>query len=139
MEENIQSIQTVCQFLKDCDYYMLATAEGNQPRVRPFGTVNIFENKLYIETLHRKRTAQQLSLNNHVELCAMSKAGDAWIRVSGTLVNDPCLEPKKAMLDAYPFLQSEIALTDPDLAVYYFDHGVAWISREGQEDEEWRF
>lgn len=131
--------QVVCRFLKNCDYYMLATVEGKQPRVRPFGTAVIFEDRLYIETLYRKRVAKQIKENPLVEICAMSRDGHAWIRVAGTLVEDQRIEPKEVMLEEYPFLKNEIAVTDPDLAVYYFRDAVAWISEEGKPDSELHF
>lgn len=136
---NIKGMQEVCAFLKKCDYYMLATVEGLQPRVRPFGTIHIFENKLYIQTLHRKRTAQQLARNPKAELCAMNKEGNAWIRVCGTMVDDPRVEPKKAMLDDYPFLRTEYDENSQETAVYYFTNATAWISQEGQKDIEIHF
>jgi len=135
----MNSIEQVYQYLKACSYYMLATVEGTQPRVRPFGTVLLYEGRLYIQTLHRKRTAQQLALNPKAEICAMSSDGQSWIRVCGTLVDDHRVAPKKAMLDNYPFLRGEYDEHDPETAVYYFTHATAWLSQEGKEDVELHF
>jgi len=136
---NTEGMQEVCQFVKDCGYYMLATADGDQPRVRPFGTIHIYEGKLYIQTGHRKRTAQQLAQNGKAEICAMNKEGNAWIRVCGTLVEDPRVEAKKSMLDDYPELRSMYDENDDNTAVYFFTEGVAWISAFGKEDKEIKF
>ena len=83
----------VCDFLKKAEVYYLATVEGDQPRVRPFGTVNEFEGKLYIQTGKAKPTSQQLAVNPKVEICAF--AGGEWIRVACELVEDDRFEAKK--------------------------------------------
>lgn len=87
--------------------YFLATAEGDQPRVRTFGTVHIFEGKLYMQTGRVKDVSKQILANGKVELCAM-KDGE-WIRVVGTLVEDDRTEARQSMLDAYPELQNMYA------------------------------
>ncbi len=93
-------MQEVCEFLKNCGTYYLATMDGDQPRVRPFGTVLAFEGRLYIQTGKVKDVSKQISKNPKVEICAFS--GDKWLRVAGIAVNDDGIEAKKAMLDAYP-------------------------------------
>ena len=92
----------VYEFLKKCETYYLATVEGDQPRVRPFGTIDIFEDKLYIQTGKSKEVSKQIQKNPKVELCAF--ADGKWLRVSGELVRDDRYEPKAHMLDAYPCL-----------------------------------
>jgi len=119
-------MQRVNDFLKKAGTYYLATVEGDQPRVRPFGTVNIFENKLYIQTGKVKPTAKQLAENPKVEICAM--ADGEWIRVSGTLVEDDRFEAKKSMLDAYPGLRKMYDENDGNTVVYYFKNATAVIS-----------
>jgi len=119
-------MQRVNDFLKKAGTYYLATVEDDQPRVRPFGTVNIFENKLYIQTGKVKPTAKQLAENPKVEICAM--ADGEWIRVSGTLVEDDRFEAKKSMLDAYPGLRKMYDENDGNTVVYYFKNATAVIS-----------
>ena len=97
--ERSRSMEEVYQFLKEAGVYYIATVEGDQPRVRPFGTIHIFDGKLYIQTGKKKNVSKQLGINGKTELCAMK--GDEWIRVSGTLVNDDRREAKVSMLDAY--------------------------------------
>lgn len=123
---NIDNMEQVYQFIKGCGYYFIATAEGNQPRVRPFGTVNIFENKLYIQTGKVKKVAHQIASNPQVEICAFN--GSEWIRVAATLVEDDRAEARKAMLDAYPELRSMYDENDGNTVVYYLKDATATIS-----------
>ena len=92
-------MERVCNFLKEAGVYYLATVEGDQPRVRPFGTVNIFDGKLYIQTGKVKPVSKQLAANPKAEICAFKDG--VWLRVAGELVNDDRIEAKKSMLDAY--------------------------------------
>ena len=116
----------VNDFLKQAGTYYLATVDGDQPRVRPFGTVNIFEGKLYIQTGLKKDVAKQIAANPKVELCAFKDG--SWIRVAGELVLDERIEAQKAMLDAYPELGGMYQPSDGNTAVYYFKDAVATIS-----------
>lgn len=111
-------MQKVEQFLKQARAYFLATVEGNQPRVRPFGTAQIIGGRLCIQTGKSKDVAKQILANPKVELCAYS--GEEWLRVSGELALDDRLETKVAMLDAYPDLKKLYAAEDPNTAVFYF-------------------
>ena len=93
----------VYEFLKTAGTYYLATVEGNQPRVRPFGTIDLFEDKLYIQTGKVKDVSKQLAANPKAEICAFKDG--VWLRVSGELVNDDRVEAKAHMLDSYPDLK----------------------------------
>ncbi len=117
-------MKQVCEFLKNAGTYYLATVEGDQPHVRPFGTANIFEDKLYIQTGKGKNVANQINANGKVEISAMYQ-GD-WIRLTGKLVLDERVEAQEAMLDAYPDLRN-MYTTSPDgnTAVYYFESATA--------------
>ena len=119
-------MKRVEQFLKDAETYYLATADGDQPRVRPFGTAHVFENKLYIQTGKVKDVSKQIHANPKVEICAF-KDGQ-WLRVAGTLVEDERLEAKQSMLDAYPELAGMYKPGDGNTVVYYFKNAVATIS-----------
>ena len=119
-------MQEIYDFLKSCGIYFIATTEGDQPRVRPFGTIIIFEDKLYIQSGHIKPFAKQVDANPKTEICAFN--GKDWIRVAATLVEDTRIEPKKAMLDAYPSLRGMYDENDDNTAVYYLKNGVATIS-----------
>ena len=119
-------MKRVEQFLKDAETYYLATADGDQPRVRPFGTAHVFEEKLYIQTGKVKDVSKQIHANPKVEICAF-KDGQ-WLRVAGTLVEDERLEAKQSMLDAYPMLQQMYKADDGNTEVFYFKDAVATFS-----------
>ena len=119
-------MEKVYNFLKNASVYYLATVEGDQPRVRPFGTVNIFENKLYIQTGKIKPVSKQLLANPKAEICAFKDG--TWIRVSGELINDERIEAKKSMLDAYPNLRGMYDENDNNTQVLYFKNAKAVIS-----------
>ena len=96
-------MKEVQEFLKQCGIYYLATLDGNQPRVRPFGTIEIFENHLYIQTGKSKSVSKQIEKNPYVELCGFKDG--RWIRVSSKLIRDDRIEAKKDMLDKNPELR----------------------------------
>lgn len=116
-------MQEVHDFLKDCGAYYLATVEGDQPRVRPFGTVNIFEGKLYIQTGKVKAVSKQMGINPKIEICAWN--GDEWLRVKATAVEDNRVEARQSMLDDYPQLQEMYSATDDNTQVLYLKDAVA--------------
>ena len=118
-------MEEVLNFLRECGTYYLATVEWDQPRVRPFGTVNIFEGKLYIQTGKSKNVSRQIQANNKVELCWFNDW--KWIRVSGELVRDERVEAKKSMLDRYPELRGMYDENDHNTEVLYFQNATATI------------
>lgn len=113
-------MEEVKEFIKNCGAYFLATVEGDQPRVRPFGTIEIFEGKLYIQTGKSKSVSKQIQANGKVEICAMDKSGASWVRLSGTLVRDDRREPKVHMLENYPELKSMYSPDDDNTEVLFF-------------------
>lgn len=126
-------MERICNFLKEAGVYYLATVEGKQPRVRPFGTAHIFEGKLYIQTGKVKSVSKQLAENPKVEISAFKDG--TWIRVAGELVNDDRMEAKKSMLDAYPNLRGMYDENDDNTQVLYFKNGVAIFSSFTASDE----
>ncbi len=119
-------MKRVEQFLKEAGTYYLATVEGDQPRVRPFGTAHIFEDKLYIQTGKVKDVSKQLHANPKAEICAF-KDGE-WLRVAGELVEDDRVEARQSMLDAYPSLQKMYKADDGNTEVFYFRNATATFS-----------
>ncbi|MBO6065438.1 MAG: pyridoxamine 5'-phosphate oxidase family protein, partial [Lachnospiraceae bacterium] len=119
-------MQEVYDFLKECGTYYLATVDGDQPRVRPFGTVLLFEGKLYIQTGKVKDVSKQLHANPKAEICAF--ANGQWIRVAGELIADERREAKKAMLDAYPQLRGMYNEDDGNTEVFYLKDATATFS-----------
>ncbi len=124
-------MEEVQAFLKDCGVYYLATIDNGSPRVRPFGTAEIFENHLYIQTGKSKDVFKQIEKNNQVELCAFKDG--RWIRVSGKLIPDDRVEAKKDMLDKNPTLRGMYDENDDNNIVLYFEFGHAVISSFTEE------
>ena len=116
----------VYEFLKEAKTYYLATVDNEKPRVRPFGTVNIFEDKLYIQTGKSKEVYKQIERNSNVEICAFLNG--RWIRVEGMLVPDDRVEAKKSMLDNYPELRGMYNENDDNTIVLYLKNAKATIS-----------
>lgn len=110
-------MKEVYDFLKKCGVFFLATVDNDKPRVRPFGALNIYENKLYFQTGKSKNVAKQIEINPNVEITAFFDG--KWIRLEGTLVNDDRIEAKKSMLDNNPELRSMYSEEDPNTLVLY--------------------
>ena len=123
---NMEGMKTVQEFLQSTHVYFLATVEGDQPQVRPFGTAEIIEGKLYIQTGHIKNVAKQIAANPKVAICAFN--GELWLRITATLVEDPRVEIKKAMLDANPGLRNMYDENDDNTAVYFLTEAKATIN-----------
>ena len=119
-------MQEVYDFLKAAGTYYLATAEGDQPRVRPFGTVDLFEGKLYIQTGKRKAVSQQIQANPKAELCAFKDG--VWLRVACELVRDDRIEAKQHMLAQYPELQAMYSAEDDNTEVLFLKNASATFS-----------
>ncbi len=122
----VKIMQEVLDFLKSCGTYYLATTEGDQPRVRPFGTVHLFEGRLYIQTGKVKDVSKQMHVNPKIEICAFQDG--AWIRVAATAVEDDRIEARQSMLNAYPSLQKMYSADDGNTEVFYLKDATATIS-----------
>ncbi|MBR4426415.1 MAG: pyridoxamine 5'-phosphate oxidase family protein [Spirochaetales bacterium] len=123
--------------MKKVETYYLATVEGDQPRVRPFGTVDIFDGKLYIQTGKKKDVAKQLKANPKAEICAFKDG--KWLRISGELVEDDRREAKKHMLDNYPMLRRMYDEDDGNTLVLYFKNATAVFSSFTEPPKTIRF
>ena len=134
---DIKGIEKVYNFLNGAGTYYLATVEGDQPRVRPFGTVMLFDGKIYIQTGKIKPVSHQLSVNPKAEICAFKNG--AWIRVSGELVNDDDRAAKVAMLDKYPEIKGMYSADDGNTQVLYFKNATAVFSSFGAAPETVEF
>ncbi|NLM52428.1 MAG: NimC/NimA family protein [Firmicutes bacterium] len=130
-------MKEVYEFLKKCGTYYIATMDGDQPRVRPFGTVEIFEDKLYIQTGRSKDVSKQIKANPKVEICGM--ANGKWIRVAATLVDDPRIEAEQHMLDAYPSLKDRYQAGDGNNQVLYLKDATATIYSFTEEPKVIKF
>lgn len=126
-EKEVDPMKEVFEFLKKCNTYYLATVEADgQPRVRPFGTIDLFEEKLYIQTGKVKDVSKQIAANPKVEICAFD--GQKWLRVACTLVRDERLEAKTHMLDNYPMLKKMYDAADDNTEVLYLKDATATFS-----------
>ena len=119
-------MQRVYDFLKEAKTYYLATGEGNEPRVRPFGTVDVFDGKLCIQTGKVKSVSRQLHINPKAEICAFLNG--SWIRVSGEMAELDSVDARKHMLDAYPELRSMYSEDDGNTEIWYFTSARAVIA-----------
>ena len=126
-------MQKVVDFLKNAGTYYLATVDGDQPRVRPFGTAHIFEDKLYIQTGKVKDVSKQIHANPKVEVCAFKDG--KWLRIAGELVEDDRIEARQSMLDAYPSLAGMYKADDGNTEVFYFKNATATFSSFTDEPE----
>ena len=130
-------IQEVYDFLKTCRTYYLATVDGDQARVRPFGTVDIFDGRLTIQTGRSKDVAKQMLANPKVELCAFD--GDRWLRVATSAVEDPRLEAQEHMLDAYPHLKARYQPGDGNTIIFALEQVTATFSSFTEPPRTLRF
>ena len=122
----MEGIEKVCQFLQEAGTYYLATVEGDQPRVRPFGTALLYSGKLYIETGKVKSVSKQIAANPKVEICAFKDG--KWLRLAGELVNDDDRAVKVAMLEAMPSLAAMYSPDDGNMQMLYFRNATATFS-----------
>ncbi len=136
-EPNPENAAIAQQFLKKCNTYYLATVEGDQPRVRPFGTAEIFEGRLYIQTGKVKNVYKQLLANPKAEICGF--AGGEWIRIQCELIPDERIEAKQDMLDKNPGLQGTYKADDDNTIVLYCRNATATISSFTASPKVFRF
>jgi uncharacterized pyridoxamine 5'-phosphate oxidase family protein len=123
--QNEQSMKEVHDFLRTCGVYYLATVDEDQPRVRPFGTAVIIEQKLYIQTGRKKNVARQMLTNPKVEICAYDPGKGVWLRIEAKVVADERLEAKQYVLDQYPQLKSMYKADDDNTLVLYLKDATA--------------
>ena len=133
----MEGIEKVCQFLDEAGTYYLATVEGDQPRVRPFGTALLYRGRLYIQTGKVKSVSKQIAANPKVELCAFKDG--RWLRLAGELVNDDDRAAKAAMLDKMPSLKAMYSADDDNTQVLYFKNAIATFSSFTEAPEVIRF
>lgn len=133
----MNGIEKVCNFLDEAQTYYLATVEGDQPRVRAFGTSLLYDGKLYIQTGKIKPVSKQIAANPKVEICAFLNG--KWLRVSGELENDDNREAKLAMLEKMPNLGAMYSADDDNMQMLYFKNATATFSSFTEEPETFTF
>ncbi|MBP5375588.1 MAG: pyridoxamine 5'-phosphate oxidase family protein [Bacteroidaceae bacterium] len=120
--ENMQEVQA---FLKECNAFFIATVDGDQPHVRPFGVSEIIDGRLYIMTGKVKDVYKQMAANGKFEICALKPSGSEWMRLSGTLVTDETLSVKEEFLNRNESLKSMYKADDDNMAVLYITNAQA--------------
>lgn len=120
-----QNMQQVHAYLKECKTFFIATADGDQPHVRPFGVSEIIDGRLYIMTGKAKDVFKQMAANGKFEICALKPSGTEWMRLTGTLVNDESLRIKETFLERNPSLNTMYKADDGNMAVLYITNGKA--------------
>ncbi|MCD8174549.1 MAG: pyridoxamine 5'-phosphate oxidase family protein [Phascolarctobacterium sp.] len=130
-------MEEVLKFLKDCGAYYLATTEGNQPRVRPFGTINLFKGKLYFQTGKVKNVSKQIHANPKIEICAFKDG--AWVRIAAEAIEDDLREARVSMLNAYPSLAQRYSADDGNTEVFYLKNATATFSSFTSEPKVIKF
>lgn len=133
------NMEEVRAYLKECGTFFIATADGDQPRVRPFGVSEIINGRLYIMTGKSKHVFEQISQNNKFEICALKPAGNEWMRVSGTLVNDDEITVKEEFLNRNEGLKMMYDANDDNMAVLYITNATAYFSSFFEEDRKLNF
>ena len=133
----MEAVEKVCQYLDEVHTYFLATVEGGQPRVRPFGTALLYDGKLYIETSKAKAVSRQIAASPWVEICACK--GPSWLRDTGELVNDDSREVKLAMLEKMPSLKAMYSADDDNMQMLYFRNATATFSSFTEAPETVQF
>lgn len=119
-------MKEVYDFLKECNVFYIATIDGDRPRVRPFGALNIFEDKLYIQTGKIKNVSKQMKINPNIEITGFSNG--KWIRLEAEVVEDNRREAKVSMLDANPELKGMYSADDDNTEVLYLKNAKASIN-----------
>lgn len=130
-------MKEVCEFMKKCGAYYIATVDGDQPRVRPFGTALIFEDKLYIQTGKSKNVSKQIAKNPKIEICCFSDG--TWLRIEAVAFDDDRIEAKQQMLDEYPQLKAMYSADDANTQVLYLKNATATFYSFGGEPRVIRF
>ncbi|MGN1255438.1 MAG: pyridoxamine 5'-phosphate oxidase family protein [Prevotella sp.] len=123
--QTTNAVQEVRDYLHDCGIFYIATVDGDQPRVRPFGVAEVYKGKLYIQTGKKKNVFKQMMANPKFEITSVKPSGTEWIRISGKLVNDDSREAKAFVLDKNPDLKGMYSADDDNTAVLYITDGVA--------------
>ncbi len=130
-------MEELVKFLKAAGTYYLGTVEDGKPDIRPFGTIHIYEDKVYFQTGRNKNVYKQIKENNSIHICAMYE--DKWIRINAQAIEDNRIEAEQSMLDAYPNLQNMYKAGDGNTVVFYLENVSATIYSFASEPVEINF
>jgi len=135
-EERTANMAEVQAYLKECGAFFIATIDGDQPRVRPFGVSEIIDGKLYFCTGKVKDVYKQIAKNGKVEICALKASGSEWMRLYGTLVNDETLTVKETFLERNPHLKSMYKADDDNMSTLYITNATARFCSFSAEERD---
>lgn len=113
------------EFLESAGIYYLATSKDNIPYVRPFGTIMLYNDKLYIQTGKVKNCYKEMISNPNIEICAFKDG--KWIRINAKVVATDEIDIKRAMLDKYPDLRGMYSEYDDNTALLYLKDATSTI------------
>lgn len=116
----------IVQALKETGVFYVATLEGDQPRVRPFGGVIDYNGKAYFCTNNTKACFRQLLANPKAEICGMKPDG-SWVRVSGRLIREDNDAIRAAFLEAAPGLRNRYSVGDGLFEVFRLEDAAAYL------------
>ena len=112
----MEEIRKVYDFLEKAGTFYLATAEGDQPRVRPYGAMLFFEGKIYIMAFGKTNATRQIAANPKAEICAFK---GQTLRIECTLVEDNRQEVGRALVEKMPVLKKALGENGENGVMYY--------------------
>ena len=112
----MEGIKKVYDFLEKAGTFYLATVEGDQPRVRPYGAMLFFDEKIYIMAFGKTNATRQIAANQKTEICAFK---GQTLRIECKLVEDNRPEVGKALVDKMPVLKAALGENGENGVMYY--------------------
>lgn len=120
-------MSSIYDFLKEAGVFFIATEEGDQARVRPFGLVYEFEGKVYFGVGDFKPSYKQLKANPKFEISAVKNNGSEWLRLTAEAVFDDRAEAVNKAFETLPHLRESYPENgEHKLAVFYADKAEAY-------------
>lgn len=132
----MEAAKKVYEFLEDAKTFYLATMEGNQPRVRPYGAMLFFEGKNYIMAFGQTNATRQIAANQKAEICAFK---GRTLRIECKLVEDNRPEVGKALVDKMPVLKPVLGENGENGVMYYLKDATANFFKIMKLDETVKF
>jgi uncharacterized pyridoxamine 5'-phosphate oxidase family protein len=115
----------VNDYLNETGVFFLATADGDQPRLRPLGAHLEMDGKVMFGVGDFKDVYRQLQANPKVEVVACKQDGH-WMRYTGTAVFETDYKYAETILDAMPNLRGIYNdETGHKMAVFHLENATA--------------
>ncbi|MEJ2110102.1 MAG: pyridoxamine 5'-phosphate oxidase family protein [Acidobacteriota bacterium] len=121
-------MSSAIEFLKANQVFHLATVDGSEARVRPFGFVMNRNGKLYMCTSKAKDVCKQMKNNPEIEISAMGPEG-TWLRIRGSIAFDDSREAKMQAFEEAPMLLQIYpkGADDENYVTFYFTEAKATL------------